>query len=98
MTGLPQTKTLNNFLTLLLQDNWPEMDATLLDLSPFYLEEARKNMATWKRLRSPNLSFPGTEAGAGVRYLQAPAESIPQPDESFDAVSVRVFQGFSRVW
>lgn len=30
------------FMTF-FRDNYPEMDATLLDLSPFYLEEARKN-------------------------------------------------------
>jgi ubiquinone/menaquinone biosynthesis C-methylase UbiE len=30
------------FMTF-FRDNYPEMDATLLDLSPFYLEEARNN-------------------------------------------------------
>lgn len=30
------------FMTF-FRDNYPEIDATLLDLSPFYLEEARKN-------------------------------------------------------
>ena len=29
------------------QDNWPEMEITCLDLSPFYLAKARENMRYW---------------------------------------------------
>jgi hypothetical protein len=35
------------------QDNYPEMDITCLDLSPFYLEKSRDNMDYWRRMRAP---------------------------------------------
>jgi hypothetical protein len=35
------------------QDNYPEMDITCLDLSPFYLEKSRENMDYWRRMRAP---------------------------------------------
>ena len=31
------------------RDNYPEMDATFLELSPFYLEEARKNDTRFRK-------------------------------------------------
>jgi len=30
-----------------VRDNYPQSDLTLVDLSPFYLEAARENMAYW---------------------------------------------------
>ena len=67
------------------QDNWPQMDVTCLDLSPYYLAEARANLARWARLRAPGLAMGGVD-GNGAAFLQAAAETIPQPDASFDAV------------
>jgi hypothetical protein len=34
------------------QDNYPEMDITCLDLSPFYLEKSRENMEYWRCMRA----------------------------------------------
>ncbi len=61
------------------------MDVTCLDLSPYYLAEARANLARWARLRAPGLAMGGVD-GNGTAFLQAAAEKIPQPDASFDAV------------
>ena len=30
-----------------VQDNYPEMEVTCMDLSPFYLAKARENMKYW---------------------------------------------------
>ena len=69
-----------------VQDNYPNMDYTALDLSPYYLYEARNNMKDWHRLRQPKLDMGGVD-GSGAHFLQAAAESIPQPDASHDVVS-----------
>lgn len=69
-----------------VQDNYPHMDYTALDLSPYYLYEARNNIKSWHRLRQPNLKMGGVD-GSGTHFLQAAAEGIPQPDESHDVVS-----------
>jgi hypothetical protein len=37
-----------------LQDNFPELKTACSDLSPFYLQQARKIMKEWKRARQPN--------------------------------------------
>ena len=68
-----------------LQDNYPKMDLTLLDLSPYYLLEARKNLKYWADKRAPGEVLGGAD-GTGCNFLQAPAEAIPQPDASFDVV------------
>ena len=36
-----------------LQDNYPNMDMTCLDLSPFYLAKARENLQYWRSKRAP---------------------------------------------
>ncbi|EIE27631.1 S-adenosyl-L-methionine-dependent methyltransferase [Coccomyxa subellipsoidea C-169] len=69
-----------------LKDNYPRMDVTLADLSPYYLQEARKNMRYWADMRAPGQALGGAD-GAGVSYLQAPAEAISQPDNSYDVVT-----------
>jgi ubiquinone/menaquinone biosynthesis C-methylase UbiE len=61
------------------------MEMTLLDLSPYYLQEARKNMRYWADKCAPGKDLGGAD-GTGTTYLQAPAEAISQPDSSFDAV------------
>ena len=68
-----------------MQDNYPKLGVTQLDLSPFYLEEARKNMEYWRRRRGGLL--PEDTAAAQDSYLHAPAENIPVDDASFDIVS-----------
>lgn len=69
-----------------MQDNYTKMDYTALDLSPYYLYEARNNIKDWHRLRQPNLKMGGVD-GSGTHFLQAAAENIPQPDASHDVVS-----------
>lgn len=61
------------------------MDLTALDLSPYYLHEARDNIKTWHKLRQPKLAMGGVD-GSGASFLQAAAEDIPQPDNSHDVV------------
>lgn len=61
------------------------MQMTALDLSPYYLHEARDNMKSWHRLRQPQLAMGGVD-GSGASFLQAAAEDIPQPDNSHDVV------------
>lgn len=68
-----------------LQDNYPRMDVTLSDLSPYYLQEARKNLRYWADLRAPGGQLGGSD-GTGASFLQAPVEAISQPDGSFDVV------------
>lgn len=70
-----------------VQDNYPHLEYTALDLSPYYLYEARRNIKGWHRLRQPQLKMGGVD-GSGTHFLQAAAESIPQPDESHDVVSI----------
>lgn len=69
-----------------LQDNYPRMDLTALDLSPYYLYEARNNIKSWHKLRQPKLKMGGVD-GSGTHFLQAAAESIPEDDASHDVVS-----------
>jgi hypothetical protein len=37
----------NEGYAIALQDNWPELEVTCLELSPFYLAKARENMRYW---------------------------------------------------
>ena len=55
------------FLTF-VRDNYPKMDVTGLDLSPFYLMEARKNSEYWEKLkarRDQGKGHRGREKGGG---------------------------------
>lgn len=54
-----------------LMDNYRSLDLTVMDLSPFYLEEAKRLL---KRFES-------------VKYAEAPCESMPFEDNSFDAIT-----------
>lgn len=64
-----------------LRDNFPALSTVCSDLSPFYLAEARDNMAYWEQ-------FTGSAvAGRGdTSFVQANGEDMPFADESFDAV------------
>lgn len=68
-----------------LKDNYPGLDLTLSDLSPFYLAEARSNMRYWKAQRAGQLALPGVDRN-GTAFLQTAAEGIAAPDGSFDLV------------
>lgn len=66
-----------------LRDNYPKIDLTLSDASPFYLQQARENMRYYEKFS------PMTRAKARrgtVRYVQAIAEDLPMTDSSVDVV------------
>jgi len=67
------------FLTF-VRDTLPHARVTALDLSPFYLAEAREGHAHWEALR-------GGDAQGSAAFVQAAAEALPFPDASFDAVT-----------
>jgi len=54
-----------------LMDNYRSLDLTVMDLSPFYLEEAKRLL---KRFET-------------VKYVEAPCEVTPFEDNSFDAIT-----------
>ena len=54
-----------------VMDNWPQLQATALDLSPAYLGKARSVLGAWPQ----------------IDYVQANAEATDQPSESFDVIS-----------
>lgn len=54
-----------------VKDNYPRLCVTALDLSPYYLDEARANLRRWR----------------GVSYATAPAERTGFPDESYDVIT-----------
>jgi ubiquinone/menaquinone biosynthesis C-methylase UbiE len=51
-----------------VKTNYPRLDVTALDLSPYYLDEARAVLA----------------GRSGTAFVAAPAEAVPAPDASFD--------------
>ena len=90
MTALEVGCGTGRFATF-VKDNYPSLDLTLTDLSPFYLQEARNNMKYWKSMRAPSLSLSGVD-GNGTTFIQTPAESLDIPSESMDIVySVYLF-------
>jgi ubiquinone/menaquinone biosynthesis C-methylase UbiE len=48
--------------------NWPWLSATGLDLSPYYLDQARALL----------------EGCSSISFIEAPAEAVPEPDASYD--------------
>ncbi|CAL8463579.1 g3113 [Coccomyxa elongata] len=85
-TRLLEVATGTGRFATFLKDNYPRMDTTLADLSPYYLQEARRNMKYWADMRAPGQVLGGAD-GTGTSYLQAPAEAISQPDNSYDVVT-----------
>jgi ubiquinone/menaquinone biosynthesis C-methylase UbiE len=69
------------FLTF-VRDRFPGAHATALDLSPFYLAEAREAHAHWEELRGG-----ARLQGGSASFVQAAAEALPFDDCSFDAVT-----------
>src|SRR5262249_35081692 len=55
------------FLTF-VKDNYPRLSVTALDVSPYYLAEARRNLKPWSR----------------VEFLEAAVESAASPAASYD--------------
>jgi ubiquinone/menaquinone biosynthesis C-methylase UbiE len=51
--------------------NHPRLHVTALDLSPYYIEEARRTLSPW----------------SGVDFVTAAAEAMPIPDAQFDVVT-----------
>ena len=65
-----------------MRDNLPpDANTIALDLSPFYLEHAKRNDRRWRRLRAT-----GGEAVKPATFIHAAAESVPLPSESQDIV------------
>lgn len=60
-------------------DNYPELQFYVSELSPFYLQKARKNVQEWKRVRQPTVEPKTT-------FVQAAAEDLPFEDESMDVI------------
>ncbi len=54
-----------------IKSNWPRLPVTGLDLSPYYLAEARGRLAPWSR----------------VSLVEGAAEALPFADECFDLVT-----------
>ena len=68
-------------LATFVRDNYPAARLTVSDLSPFYLEKARSNMAYWQRCASRSARSAGS-----VAFVQCAAEALPQEDASMDVV------------
>ncbi|KAI7837521.1 hypothetical protein COHA_008657 [Chlorella ohadii] len=84
MTALEVAAGTGRFATF-VKDNYPGLQLTVSDLSPFYLAEARSNMKYWKRLRAPDAQLGGVD-GTGATFLQTAAEKLDVPDNSQDIV------------
>ena len=54
-----------------IKSNWPRLPVTGIDLSPFYLAEARERLAPWSR----------------VRFVEGAAEALPFPEAQFNVVT-----------
>jgi ubiquinone/menaquinone biosynthesis C-methylase UbiE len=54
-----------------IMDNFRDLQVDVLDLSPFYLAEAKKVLGSYD----------------SVKYVEAPAENVPADDDSYDAIT-----------
>ncbi|GKY98895.1 hypothetical protein MPSEU_000845400 [Mayamaea pseudoterrestris] len=72
-----------------VRDQFPAANLTLTDLSPYYLDKASENDRYWREYRGREAMKESTgilKSPAPARIVQANAESLPFPDDSFDAV------------
>ena len=76
-----------------VRDNFPAAEMVVSDLSPYYLEKARENLAYWESQRGADAAKECSGGKLGkLRLLQANAEAVPEKDASYDAVlSVYLF-------
>ena len=74
-------------LMTFFRDNYPQMDATFLELSPFYLEEARKNDATFRKYFKRSDPRANNVEMTPLKLVQGKAEKTTFEDESFDIVN-----------
>ena len=63
------------------RDNFRSTDVTLMDLSPFYLEKARRNDEYWRKYQQVD------KQTTAATFVQANAEYLPFEDNSFDCVT-----------
>ena len=70
------------------RDNYPEMEATFLELSPYYLEEARKNDARFRKQFEMNdeRSKNGWKMSP-LNLVLGKAEDMPFENESYDILN-----------
>jgi len=68
-----------------LRDSYPEVDLTLLELSPYYIEKARQNLNYWERFRR-GARDDAKPKPKKTRFMQAAAEDIPVDDASLDCI------------
>jgi ubiquinone/menaquinone biosynthesis C-methylase UbiE len=72
------------------RDNFPTAKTTYSDLSPFYLEKARKNDQYWLSQRGEDAMEEATGEATkpeSATFVQANAETLPFEDDSFDVVT-----------
>lgn len=69
------------------RDNYPQMDATFLELSPFYLEEAKKNDDTFRRYFKRSDPRANNIEMKPLSLVQGRAEKMIFEDESFDILN-----------
>lgn len=63
------------------RDNFRSTNVTMVDLSPFYMEKARRNDEYWRKYQQVDKKVtPAT-------FVQANAEDLPFEDNSFDAIT-----------
>ena len=75
------------FMTF-FRDNYPKVDATLVDLSPFYLEEAKKNDEYFRQFFEKNDHRGGSFELEPLKLVQANAEKLVDfKDNSFDILA-----------
>ena len=69
------------------RDNYPQMDATLLELSPFYLEEAKNNDDRFRRYFKRSDPRANNIEMKPLNLVQGRAEKMIFDDESFDIIN-----------
>jgi len=69
------------------RDNYPEMDATFLELSPYYLEEAKKNDVRFRKYFNKYDSRKDDIEMSPLKLVLGQAEKTGFEDESFDILN-----------
>jgi ubiquinone/menaquinone biosynthesis C-methylase UbiE len=69
------------------RDNYPQIDATLLELSPFYLEEAKKNDERFRKYFKKSDPRASKVEMKPLKLVQGRAEKMLFADESFDILN-----------